>query len=113
MEAFKYQRELPPDDPEIVAGVRIQQLNKWPADRPLWRKTLPACSASTVFHMTCCEASPWPSTSKTISTAYLKPLTQVSILHYPPQQPADKAFGNRPHQTRPLSPSSCKKRLPV
>src|SRR5260221_257140 len=30
MEAFKIQRELPPDDPDLVAGDRGQQRNKWP-----------------------------------------------------------------------------------
>ena len=34
MEAFKYQRELAADDPDILAGDRIQQMNKWPAN--LW-----------------------------------------------------------------------------
>ena len=32
MEAFKYQRELAVDDPDILAGDRIQQMNKWPAN---------------------------------------------------------------------------------
>ena len=34
MEAFKYQRELAADDPDILTGGRIQQMNKWPAN--LW-----------------------------------------------------------------------------
>ena len=30
MEAFKVQQELPPDDPDIIAGGRGQELNLWP-----------------------------------------------------------------------------------
>ena len=40
MEAFKYQRELAADDPDILAGDRIQQMNKWPANLPGWRERL-------------------------------------------------------------------------
>ena len=107
MEAFKYQRELPPDGPDIVAGDRIQQLNKWPADRPLWRKT---CSPilSTTFHMTCCVFSPWPSASKkTGYRFYRKPLTQVSLA---PAAAGLKAFGNRPHTDETAFTIVCRKR---
>ena len=93
-------RELPPDDPEIVAGDRIQQLNKWPADRPLWRKTLPAyfdAIDGVSYDLLRAFALALDVEEDYFHRFYLKPLTQVSILHYPPQQPADKAFGNRPH----------------
>ena len=100
MEAFKYQRELPPDDPDIVAGDRIQQLNKWPADLPLWRETLLAyfdAIDGVSYDLLRAFALALDVEEDYFHRFYLKPLTQVSILHYPPQQPADKAFGNRPH----------------
>ena len=100
MEAFKYQRELPPDDPEIVAGDRIQQLNKWPADRPLWRKTLLAyfdAIDGVSYDLLRAFALALDVEEDYFHRFYRKPSTQVSLLHYPPQQPADKAFGNRPH----------------
>ena len=40
MVAFKYQWELAADDPDILAGDRIQQMNKWPANLPGWRERL-------------------------------------------------------------------------
>lgn len=100
MEAFKYQRELPPNDPDLLAGDRIQQPNKWPSGLPDWRKTL-----LDYFEAVDCVAA---NLLKAFALAlgleesyflgfYTKPLTQVSLLHYPPAPVVDGHFGNRPH----------------
>ena len=100
MEAFKYQRELPLNDPDILAGDRIQQPNKWPAGMPEWRETLlnyfetidgVAASLLQAFAIALDVEEDY------FLEFYRKPMTQVSLLHYPPQPPQDDAFGNRPH----------------
>src|SRR5262249_47358217 len=40
MEAFKYQQELPADDPDIVAGNRTHQRNRWPEGHAQFRTQL-------------------------------------------------------------------------
>lgn len=39
-EHFIFQRELPPDDPDILAGDRVHALNRWPDNLPGWKETL-------------------------------------------------------------------------
>jgi len=100
MEAFKYQRELPPDDPDILAGDRIQQPNKWPTDLPCWRETLLAYFEAidgVAANLLRAFALALDVEEDYFLAFYRKPLTQVSLLHYPPQPPAEDAFGNRPH----------------
>jgi isopenicillin N synthase-like dioxygenase len=100
MEAFKYQRELPEDDPELLAGDRIQQANKWPQGMPEWRQTLleyfeavdgVAANLLRAFALTLDLEETY------FLEYYRKPLTQVSLLHYPPAPPTDGLYGNRPH----------------
>lgn len=100
MEAFKYQRELPPDDPDLLAGDRIQQPNKWPQGLPGWRETLldyfeavdgVAANLLRAFALTLDVEEEY------FLRFYEKPLTQVSLLHYPPAPPTDGLYGNRPH----------------
>ena len=100
MEAFKYQRELPPDDPDLLAGDRIQQPNKWPEGLPGWREALLgyfevvdglAANLLRAFALALDLEEDY------FLDYYRKPLTQVSLLHYPPAPPADGLFGNRPH----------------
>ena len=100
MEAFKFQRELPADDPDILAGDRIQQSNKWPTGLPGWRETLlgyfdavdgVAADLLRAFALALDLAEDY------FLGFYAKPLTQVSLLHYPPAPPMDGQYGNRPH----------------
>ena len=100
MEAFKYQRELPSDDPDIIAGNRIQQPNKWPVDLPGWREQLLAYFEAVdgvSANLLRAFALALDLEEDYFLGFYEKPLTQVSLLHYPPQSPVPDAFGNRPH----------------
>ena len=103
MEAFKYQRELPADDPDILAGDRIQQLNKWPEDLPDSSQTLldyfeavdgVAMGLLRVFALALDLEENY------FVKFYCKPLTQVSLLHYPPAPLTDGLYGNRPHHDK-------------
>jgi isopenicillin N synthase-like dioxygenase len=102
MEAFKFQRELPADDPDILAGDRIQQPNKWPNELPGWRETLLAYFQAVdalAANLLRAFALALDLQETFFLSFYRKPLTQVSLLHYPSQRPCppQDAFGNRPH----------------
>lgn len=100
MEAFKYQRELPADDPDILAGDRIQQPNKWPDGLPGWREILLGYFEAVdgvAENLLRAFALALDLEETHFLGFYEKPLTQVSLLHYPPAPPQDGAYGNRPH----------------
>jgi isopenicillin N synthase-like dioxygenase len=101
-EAFKYQHDYPADDPDIVAGNRFHQTNQWPADLPGWRETLLDYFAEMerlserllrAFALALELGEDW------FLRFYRKPLTQVTLLHYPPQpnQAPERQYGIRPH----------------
>jgi isopenicillin N synthase-like dioxygenase len=100
MEAFKYQRELPPGDPDLVAGDRIQQPNKWPDNLSGWRDALldyfDAVDGG-AENLLRAFALALDLEEDYFLRFYKKPLTQVSLLHYPPVPLTDGLFGNRPH----------------
>ncbi len=101
-ESFKYQHELPPDDPEILAGDRIHAPNRWPDNLPGWRETLlgyygrmEALSEALLRAF----ALALDLDEGFFLGFYRKPLTQINLLHYPPHPPVTQGrqFGLRPH----------------
>lgn len=101
-EAFKYQHEYPADDPDIVAGNRFHQANRWPDGLPGWRETLLDYFTEMeglsdrllrAFALALDLDETW------LLGYYRKPLTQVSLIHYPPQPPKapERQYGIRPH----------------
>jgi isopenicillin N synthase-like dioxygenase len=102
MEAFKVQLELPADDRDIVAGNRIHQLNRWPQGYPEFRATVLDYFAemtrlSTELLRAFALALDLP--ENYFLQFYRKPMTQLSLLHYPPQAPSapEDEYGIRPH----------------
>ena len=101
-EAFKMNIDLAPDDPDVVAGKPLHQLNKWPEDLPGFRETLLRYFDA----MHALQARLLRAFALVLDTdedffqgKFTKPLTQLTLLHYPPQ-PADRPedeFGLRPH----------------
>ena len=101
-ESFKYQHELPPDDPDVIAGNRVHARNRWPDDIPGWRDTLLeyydgmerlTAALLRAFALALDLDDAW------FLGAYRKPLTQINLLHYPPHPPITpgRQFGLRPH----------------
>lgn len=101
-EAFKYQHEYPADDPDIRAGNRFHQANQWPSGLPGWRETLLDYFSEMetlsdrllrAFALALELDETW------FLEFYRKPLTQVTLLHYPPQPPQapERQYGIRPH----------------
>ncbi len=102
MEAFKVQAELAPDDPDLVAGNRGQQRNKWPAGAATFRATLldyfdEMTRLSHALLRAFARALDVPEDH--FLASFRKPQTQLSLLHYPPQPPAAPGdeYGIRPH----------------
>jgi isopenicillin N synthase-like dioxygenase len=101
-EAFKYQHEYPADDPDIVAGNRFHQPNRWPEGLPAWRETLLDYFAEMERlsdRLLRAFALALDLEEEFLLGSYRKPLTQVSLLHYPPQPPQapERQYGIRPH----------------
>ena len=102
-EGFKYQRELPADDPDVLAGNRVQGLNRWPQNLPLeWRQPLIEYfnEVEALGHKLLAGFALALDLPETYFHAfYRKPLTQITLLHYPPQPSADPDdhYGIRPH----------------
>ena len=102
MEAFKLQKELSANDPDIVAGNRVHQRNRWPKGYPEFRETL----LGYFDEMTRLSTQLLRAFALALDVeegyflgSYQKPLTQVSLLHYPAQSPAapEDEYGIRPH----------------
>jgi isopenicillin N synthase-like dioxygenase len=102
MEAFKMQQELPPDDPDIVAGGRGQELNLWPVGEDAFRQTV----MDYFDYITLLSRSLLRAFALALDlredhflVSFRKPQTQLSLLHYPPQPPAapEDEYGIRPH----------------
>lgn len=102
MEAFKMQLELPPDDPDIVAGNRVHQPNRWPDGYAAFRDTLlDYFDQMTRLSHELLRAFAWALDLEPdyFLRYFRKPLTQLSLIHYPEQSPAapEDEFGVRPH----------------
>jgi len=101
-ESYKYQHDLPPDDPDIRAGDRVHALNLWPENLPGWREALTfyydeierlSEAVLRAFALALDLEEDW------FLGFYRKPLTQINLLHYPPHPPVTpgRQFGLRPH----------------
>ena len=100
--SFKMQIELPPDDPDIMAGKPLHMPNKWPEGLPGFRATLLDYYAEMEMLSHAIMrgfALALGQEAEFFRPFFRKPLTQLSLLHYPPQAsdaPEDQ-FGIRPH----------------
>ncbi len=101
-EAFKMQIELPADDPDLLAGKPLHQTNKWPQDMPDWRRTVldywdAMIGLSELLLSAFALSINLP--DNYFHKFYVKPLAQLSLLHYPPQPPhsPEGQWGIEPH----------------
>lgn len=101
-ESFKYQHELPGDDPDIVDGGRVHAPNRWPDHLPGWREALLAYydqMERLTDALLRAFALALDLEEQYFLGLYKKPLTQVNLLHYPPHPSVTpgQQFGLRPH----------------
>jgi isopenicillin N synthase-like dioxygenase len=102
MEAFKFQQELPADDAHLRAQNRGHQTNRWPAGNGHFKMTsLDYFSEMTILshHLLRAFSLALQIEEDTLLTFFNKPLTQISLLHYPAQAPTapEDEYGIRPH----------------
>jgi isopenicillin N synthase-like dioxygenase len=101
-ESYKYQHEFPADDSDIRDGKRVHALNRWPENLPGWREVLIAYydqMEKLTDRLLRAFALALEIPEDYFIGFYRKPLTQINLLHYPPQSDTARGrqFGIRPH----------------
>lgn len=101
-ESFVVGLELPPDDPDVVAGEALRGANVWPRERPELRSALSGYFAAIAR----CGADLLAAIAVSLGQRpdffvdkYTKPLQRMNVIHYPPH-PADAPhdqFGGAAH----------------
>ena len=102
-EAFILGAEVDPADPEIVASKGLYWPNRWPAETPHFKTAVQdywqaVTNLSQDLLRACALALGQP--EETLTDYFQKPLTNISLLHYParPDRGADSAIkDSRPH----------------
>lgn len=101
-EAFQIHRELPADDPDVLAGKPLHGPNQWPASMPeLKPKVLEYYNAMTDLSFTFLKmfAMGLDLPQDAFTRFFRKHMMQFRFLHYPPQEPTDSGdhLGTRAH----------------
>jgi isopenicillin N synthase-like dioxygenase len=99
-EAFFMARDLPPDHPDVLAGKPYRSANQWPRDLPGFRTTCLAYAAALeklALRLVPLYALALDLPETYFAEAFSDPMFKLRLTHYPPQAPADDAFGLAPH----------------
>ena len=100
LEAFQMMLDLPPDDPDVRAGNIMAGPNRWPDGAPAFRAAMEAYFAA-MMDLTRLLLSAFARGLRVpdvfFSAHFRKPLTQLRLLHYPPQPPDSDAEGVEAH----------------
>ena len=100
LEAFQMMLDLPPDDPDVRAGNIMAGPNRWPDGAPAFRAAMEAYFAA-MMDLTRLLLSAFARGLRLpddfFSAHFRKPLTQLRLLHYPPQPPDSDAVGVEAH----------------
>jgi isopenicillin N synthase-like dioxygenase len=101
-EAFQIHAELPPDDPDVLAHKPLHASNPWPAAMPelrgLWLAYY-ALLGAFANEMLGLFALGLDLPESALHGFFRKPMMQLRMIHYPPQDPGDPGenMGLRPH----------------
>lgn len=101
-EGFDLARDLPPDDPDVLAGLPLHGPNVWPENLPGFRETLERCFAEMrrlAEELMGCFALGLSLDEDFFADKIDRPLAQLRLLHYPPQEatPLAEAVGCGTH----------------
>lgn len=101
-EAFQIHAELPPDDPDVLAHKPLHAANPWPAAMPELRELWLAYYArlgAFASEMLGLFALGLDLPERALHRFFRKPMMQLRMIHYPPQDPGDPGenMGLRPH----------------
>jgi isopenicillin N synthase-like dioxygenase len=100
LEAFQMMLELPLDAPDARAGNIMYGPNRWPDAAPAFRAAMEAYFAAMMELMQLLLAAfarGLELPDDTFRAHFAKPLTQLRLLHYPPQPPDSDAEGVEAH----------------
>jgi isopenicillin N synthase-like dioxygenase len=100
LEAFQLMLELGPDDPDVRAGSVMHGANRWPAGAPEFRAALDAYYAELTAlsdRLLGAFARALDLVPGYFQPYFRKPLTQLRLLHYPPQPADAEALGVEAH----------------
>jgi isopenicillin N synthase-like dioxygenase len=100
LEAFQMMLDLGPDDPEVRAGNVMRGPNRWPPDGAPFRAAMEHYydAVTALSHRLLGAFARGLGLSDDYFEPYfLKPLTQLRLLHYPPQPPDSEAQGVEAH----------------
>jgi isopenicillin N synthase-like dioxygenase len=98
--AFFMARELPPDDPDVLAGRPYRCANRWPRDLPGFRETCLAYAATLeklALRLVPLYALALDLPETYFEEAFSRPMFKLRMTHYPPQAPIENEFGLAPH----------------
>lgn len=100
-EAVFFKRDLPPDHPDVIAGLPFRGTNQWPADLPGFRETVTAyCTAMETLGRSLLPlyALALDLPADFFDPAFRAPMFTLRMSHYPAQEiVADNEFGLAPH----------------
>lgn len=101
-EGFQIHRELPADDPDVLAGKPLHGPNQWPASMPEFKsQVLDYYAAMTDLSFTFLKmyALGLDLPQDAFTRFFRKPMMQFRFLRYPAQEPTDSGdhLGTRPH----------------
>jgi len=100
-EAIFFRRERTPEDPDVIAGIKLRGLNQWPADLPGFRETVLAYM--TAMTRLCQRLVPIYAVALDLPPDYFdamfaKPNMIQRLSHYPPKASYDEnEFSIAPH----------------
>ncbi len=100
LEAFQMMLDLGPDDPEVRAGNIMRGPNRWPPAAPRFRAAMEDYfdAATALSHrLLAAFARGLGMEDDYFEPFFRKPLTQLRLLHYPPQPPDSEALGVEAH----------------
>jgi isopenicillin N synthase-like dioxygenase len=100
LEAFQMMLDLGADDPDVRAGNVMYGPNRWPADAPDFRATMQAyydAMTGLSQRLLGAFARGLGQPDDYFRPFFRKPLTQLRLLHYPPQPPDSSAEGVEAH----------------
>ena len=100
LEAFQMMIELGPDDPDVRAGNVMYGPNRWPREAPEFRAAMEGYFADMMglsHRLLRAFARGLGLSDDYFRPFFRKPLTQLRLLHYPPQPPDAEAQGVETH----------------
>jgi len=102
-ESLSINRELAPDDPDVVAGKPLRTLNQWPRDLPGFREEM-LLYHGTITALGVRMLDLWNAALDLprghLEQFFQKPRVTMAITHYPPQPPemvGQRQYGLSPH----------------